>query len=146
MLRRSTLLLALLAACGTPATNTGASVEEDGSFTQVYEHPRESVYHAAVAAAKELGYSLEVADPMVGRVSGRSEIKRRGLGAQVQYYLIRADLQAPQPGMTGTRVRVTITFTHHLSGQPRTSINDKIVRTRDRYDAFFEEIKLQLGD
>ena len=132
-------------ACGTPATNTDASVEEDGSFTQVYQYPRDTVYHAAVAAAEKLGYRIEVADPMSGRVSGRSTIERRGLGAQVQYYLIRADMQAPQPGMTGTRVRVTVTFTHHLSGQPRTSINDKIVRTRDRYDAYFEEIKLQLG-
>jgi len=145
MLARSPLLLVFVLACGTPATDTDASVEEDGSFTQVYQYQRDSVYHAAVAAAESLGYKIEVADPMAARVSGRSQVKRRGLGAQVQYYLIRADMQAPQPGMTGTRVRVTITFTHHLSGQPRTSINDKIVRTRDRYDAFFEEIKLQLG-
>ena len=146
MLARSPLLLIFVLACGSPATNTDASVEEDGSFTQVYQYPREDVYHAAVAAAESLGYKVEVADPMSGRVSGRSKIKRRGLGAQVEYYLIRADMQAPQPGMTGTRVRVTVTFTHHLSGQPRTSINDKIVRTRDRYDAYFTEIKAQLGD
>ena len=146
MLARSPLLLIFVLACGSPATNTDASVEEDGSFTQVYQYPREDVYHAAVAAAESLGYKIEVADPLSARVSGRSGIKRRGLGAQVQYYLIRADMQAPQPGMTGTRVRVTITFTHHLSGQPRTSINDKIVRTRDRYDAYFTEIAAQLGD
>ena len=142
---RWTLPLLLAAACGTPATNTGASVEEDGSFIHRFEASRDDVYHAAVAAAKECGYTIEVADPMSARVSGRSEIKRRGMGAQVQYYLLRADIEAPQPGMPGVRVRVTITFTHHKSGQTRTSMNDKIVGSRQRYDAYFEAIEKQLG-
>ncbi|MHC4939348.1 MAG: hypothetical protein ACYTHK_10295 [Planctomycetota bacterium] len=135
----------LLAACGTPATNTGASVEEDGSFSLLYRYARDDVYHAAVAAAKECGYTIEVADPMSARVSGRSEIKRRGLGAQVQYYVLRADVEAPQPGAQGVRVRVTITFTHHLSGQTRTSMNDKIVGSREKYDDYFTAISKQLG-
>jgi hypothetical protein len=136
----------LLAACGTPATNTLASVEEDGSFTHVFEHKRDDVFHAAIAAAEELGYRVEVADPMAGRVSARSEVKRRGLGAQVQYYILRADMEAPQAGRTGVRMRVTITFTHHLSGESRTSINDQIVGRRERYDAFFEAVARQLGE
>ncbi len=136
----------LLAACGTPATNTGASVEEDGSFTHVFMHKRDDVYHAAVAAAKDCGYTVEVADPMAARVSGRSEIKRRGLGKQVQYYVLRTDVEAPQPGMQGVRVRVVITFTHHISGQTRTSMNDKIVGSREKYDAYFQAVSKQLGN
>jgi hypothetical protein len=139
------LALLVLAACNSPATNTDASVQEDGSYSHIYDHPRDAVYHAAITAAKDIGYSIEVADPMAGRVSGRSEVKRRGLGAQVQYYLLRADIEAPQVGTTGVRVRVTIIFTHHLSGESRTSINDKIVGSREKYDAFFEALSRQLG-
>ncbi|MHC4955435.1 MAG: hypothetical protein ACYTGZ_16405 [Planctomycetota bacterium] len=136
----------LLLACGSPATNTGASVEEDGSFTQVFPYDRDEVFHACIEAAKKLGYTLEVADPMSARISGRSEVTRRGLGAQVQYYLIRTDVESPQAGMTGVRVRVVITFTHHKSGESRTSINDRIVGSREKYDAFFKEIQAQLGE
>jgi len=142
---RWSLPLLLLLGCNSPATDTGASVQEDGSFTHVFAHPRDAVFHAAIAAATELGYSVEVADPMAGRVSGRSEIKRRGLGAQVQYYLLRADVEAPQVGMAGVRLRVTITFTHHLSGQSRTSMNDEIVGSRAKYDAYFEAVARHLG-
>lgn len=145
-MRRIPVLLLFVAACGTPATNTGASVEEDGSFTHVFQHPRDEVFHASIAAAQELGYTLEVTDPLAGRISGRSEIKRRGLGGQVQYYLVRADVQAPQVGQTGVRLRLVFTFTHHLSGESRTSMNDKIVGSRDRYDAFFTEVAKQLGE
>ena len=139
------LLLLIAAACGTPATNTGASVEEGGSFTQVFEHPRDAVFHATVAAAKDLGYTLEVADPMSGRVSGRSEIKRRGLGAQVEYYVMRADVEAPQAGIPGVRLRLTFTFTHHLASESRTSMNDEIVGSRKRYDEFFLAVHKNLG-
>jgi len=142
---RRVVPLLLLAACGTPATNTLASVEEDGSYTHVFENRRDEVFHAVIAAATDLGYSVEVADPMAGRVSGRSEVKRRGLGAQVEYYLFRADIEAPQAGRKGVRLRVTITFTHHLSGESRTSINDQIVGRRERYDALFEAVAAQLG-
>ena len=138
-------LLLLVAACGTPATNTGASVEQDGSYTQVFLHSSDAVFHASIAAAKDLGYTLDVADPMSGRVSGRSEIKPRGLGAQVEYYLLRADIEAPQAGIEGVRLRIVFTFTHHLAGQSRSSINDKIVGSRSRYDAFFEAVAKQLG-
>ena len=143
---RWTLALVFLAACGTPATNTGASVEQDGSYTHVVASDRDRVFHASIAAAKELGYTVEVADPMAGRMSGRSEIKRRGLGAQVQYYVIRSDVEARQPGTDGVRLRVSITFTHHLSGEPRTSMNDKIVGARAKYDAFFEAVARHIGN
>lgn len=139
------LPLLLLAACGSPATDTGASVHEDGSFTHVFPNRRDDVFHAAIAAARELGYAIEVADPMAGRLSGRSEVKRRGLGAQVQYYLLRADVEAPQAGVEGVRLRVTITFTYHLSGESRSSMNDNIVGRREKYDAFFSAVARQLG-
>ena len=42
------------------------------------------------------------------------------------------------------RVRVTVTFTHHLAGEPRSSMNDRLVGKRDRYDAFFEAIQKAL--
>jgi len=137
-------LLIIVAACGTPATDTGATVQEGGSYSHVYPHSRDAVFHATVAAAKELEYALEVADPMSGRVSGRSEIKRRGLGAQVEYYVLRADIEAPRPGIEGVQLRLVFTFTHHLSGQGRTSINDKIVGSRARYDAYFLAVERHL--
>ena len=138
-------ILLLAAACGTPATNTGASVAEGGSFTQEFQHPRDAVFHASVAAAEDLGYTLDMADPMSGRVSGRSEIKRRGLGAQVEYYVMRADVEAPQVGMPGVRLRLTFTFTHHLASESRTSINDELVGSRARYDAFFSAVEKHLS-
>ena len=145
MVARWPLVLVFLAACGSPATNTDASVEQDGAFTKVFLHDRDSVFHASIAAAKDLGYTIDVADPMAGRVSGRSKIKRRGLGAQVQYYILRSDVEARQAGTDGVRLRVVITFTHHLSGESRTSMNDKIVGSRAKYDAFFEAVSTQLG-
>ena len=143
---RRILPLLLAAACGSPATKTGATVQEDGSFTKIYAHPRDAVFHAALNAATELGYTIEVADPMAGRVSARSPVKRRGLGAQVEYYILRADVEAPQAGTTGVRLRVSITFTHHPAGGSRTSINDEVVGRPDRYDAYFLAVARLLGE
>jgi len=140
----SILLLSLAAACGSPATDTGASVEEGGSFAKSFPYARDAVFHASIAAAKDLGYTLEVADPMSGRISGRSEIKRRGLGAQVEYYLLRADIEAPQASIEGVRLRLVFTHTYHLSGQSRSSLNDKIVGSRKRYDEFFTAVQKEL--
>ena len=137
----SIVLLALAAACGSPATDTGASVQEGGSFTHMFPHSRDAVFHATIAAAKDLGYTLDVADPMSGRISGRSEIKRRGLGAQVEYYLLRADIEAPQADIEGVRLRLVFTHTYHLSGESRSSLNDKVVGSRKRYDEFFTAVE-----
>lgn len=141
---RGTLLLLLLAACASPASRTAASVEQDGSYTHVFEQRRDDVFHAAIAAAEALGYRVEVADPMAGRVSARSAVEER-LGTRVEYDILRADVEAPQAGRDGVRLRVTLTHTHHRSGESRSSIDDTIVSGRAKYDAFFEEVARQLG-
>jgi hypothetical protein len=143
--RLAFLLAFSLAACGTPATRSNATVVQDGSFVLRYQASRDAVFHAALAACSALDYEPDVVDPLAARITAHSQTKRRGLGAQVQYYVLRADVEAPSPGIAGVRVRLTITFTHHLSGQPRTSMNDSAVGSRERYDDFFNAIHTALA-
>lgn len=139
------LPLLLLAACGTPATKSDATVEPDGSFVLRYNASRDAVFHAATAACGELGYEPEVVDPLAARITARSEVKRAGLGAQVKYQVLRADVEAPTAGIEGVRLRLTVTATHHRAGQSRSSMNDRIIGSRDVYDEFFEAVSAQLA-
>ncbi|MEM8882584.1 MAG: hypothetical protein AAGD14_00775 [Planctomycetota bacterium] len=139
------LLPLLVLGCGSPATQTGAGVEEDGSYIEAFAAERDRVFEAAVQAAREVGYRTDVVDPTGGRISGQTEPTRRGIGVNVQYYILRADVLPPTSGLAESRLRVVITYTYHLSGQSRTSINDKIVGAREKYDAYFKAVRRHLN-